>query len=102
MPIRTISYSQPAPLVASPPSSAVVGATSGKVLDSNPNRTSLYFNNLSQNVISFGFGSDAVLNSGITLNPGEWLMMTEGTFTRQQINAIASSGGSNLAIQEYV
>lgn len=84
------------------PSAASVGVASGSVLAANSNRKGLVLVNTSLNRISLGLGAAAVLDSGITLNPvgGTWVM-DEYTFTTVEIFAIASGGGSNLAIQEF-
>lgn len=90
-------------LTASTPSSATVGIVSSQVVASNASRKGLELVNTSNNIISIAFGSPAVLNSGITLNPyGGAFNMDEYTYTTSAVNAIASSANSNLAIQEYI
>lgn len=89
-------------LTASAPAAASVGVTHGQVLAANANRRGLVLVNTSTNVISIAFGSSAVLNSGITLEPnGGSFTMDEYTFTTAAVDAIASGGSSNLAIQEF-
>lgn len=88
-------------LTAAAPAAASVGAGSGQVVASNANRKGLTLVNTSGNRISLGFGNAAVLDSGITLNPGGGVfVMDEYCFSTQAVNAIASGAGSNLAIQE--
>lgn len=80
---------------------ATVGVASAQILASNTNRKGLILVNTSNNVISLGFGSAAVLNSGVTLAAGGIFSMDEYSFSTAAVNAIASMATSNLAIQEY-
>lgn len=91
------------PLTALPPDSISVGAASVEALSANPNRRGCLLVNTSQNNISISFGvNDAVLYSGITLNPsGGAFWMDSYSFSIERINAIASGVSSNLAIQEF-
>jgi hypothetical protein len=91
------------PLEVTPgaPSQVVVGVASGVVLAANPVRRGAAFINVSAERISFGIGVAAELDKGITLYPqGVW-EMDERTFSRAQINAIASAGASTLSVQEF-
>lgn len=88
-------------LTAASPTAASVGITSAQAVASNANRKSLVLINTSTARISIAFGSAAVLNSGITLYPGGVFVMDVFTFDTAAVNAIASVGTSNLAIQEY-
>lgn len=88
-------------LTPASPTAATVGTSSASVVSSNSSRTGLVLTNTSSNIISIGIGAAAVLNSGITLYPGGHWEMDEYTFDTGQINAIASAGSSNLAIQEF-
>lgn len=88
-------------LTSSSPTAATVGITSASAVASNANRKGLVLTNTSANKISFGIGTAAVLNSGITLFPGGTWVMDEFNFTTGAINAIASVASSNLAIQEF-
>lgn len=91
------------PLTASVPTTATVGVSSAQAVASNASRKGLVIVNLSSNTISLGFGSNnAVLNSGITLTTlGSVYEMSEYDYTTSSINAIASSGGSVISIQEF-
>ena len=89
------------PGTSSSPTSATVGVSSAQALASNVNRKGLVLTNTSINKICIGIGATAVLNSGITLYPGGVWVMDEFNFTTGAINAIASAGSSNLAIQEF-
>lgn len=101
-PNNTIPVKTGNALTASSPTAATVAATSGSAIGANSNRRGLVLINTSPNYISLGFGAAAVLDSGITLNPnGGTYVMDEFTFTTSAVNAIASSAGSNLAIQEF-
>jgi hypothetical protein len=52
--------------------------------------------------ISLAFDTAAILYSGVCLAPngGSWTM-GDLDFTTQELRAIASAAGSNLAIQEF-
>ena len=88
-------------LTAASPTAATVGVASAEALATNANRRGLVLVNTSDNTISLGIGAAAVLNSGITLQPGAIWTMNEYTFSTGAINAIASAAGSNLSIQEW-
>jgi hypothetical protein len=88
-------------LTANSPTAASVGVTSAQILAANSSRKGLILTNTSNNNISLGFGSAAVLNSGITLYPNGVFSMDEYMFTTSAINAIASVASSNLGIQEW-
>jgi|GEM_PF-3106499 len=88
-------------LTASAPTASSVGVVSAQVLAANANRKGLHLTNTSIANISLGFGSSAVLNSGITLTPNGVFWMDEDSFNTAAVNAIASVAASNLAIQEY-
>jgi hypothetical protein len=95
----------PKPAAQSPaaPTAATVGVASSQVVAVNTSRTGLVVVNTSTNTISLAFGANAaILNSGITLNPGggTWVMDAL-TFTTQAVNAIASGASSNLGINEF-
>lgn len=90
-----------AALTASSPTAATVGASSAQALASNSTRKGLVLVNTSANTISLAFGATAVLNSGITLDPGASFTMTTNTLSTAAVNAIASAASSNLAIQEF-
>jgi hypothetical protein len=88
-------------LTPSAPAAASVGVASASAVAANANRKGLVLVNSSNARISLGFGSAAVLDSGITLYPGGVYEMDEFTFDLGQVNAIASAAASNLSIQEY-
>ena len=82
------------------PATASVTSSSAQVIAANALRKNLIVMNLGSVNVSFGLGSTAINNGGITLTPnGTWVMDTF-TFTTAAINAICSSS-STLAIQEY-
>jgi len=90
-------------LTASSPTQATVGVASGSAAAAQATRKGLVLVNTSGSTISIAFGTAAVLNSGITLNPsGGTFVMDEYTFTTAAVNAIASAASSNLAIQEFL
>lgn len=88
-------------LTANAPTAASVGVASGVVIATNSSRKGLVLTNTSNNIMSFGLGSAAVLRSGITLFPGGQWVMDEFTFTTAAINGIASAASSNVAIEEF-
>ena len=88
-------------LTANSPTAATVGLTSAQAVASNTSRKGLTLTNTSTANISLGFGSAAVLNSGITLLPGGVFYMDEYCYNTSAINAIASAASSNLGIQEW-
>lgn len=90
-----------ADLTPSSPTAVSVGVASAQAVAANANRTGLILINTSNNTISLGFGSAAVLNSGVTLTPGGIFSMDAFCFDLGAVNAIASSASSNLAVQEY-
>lgn len=89
-------------LTPSAPAAATVGVTSAQAVAAAATRKGLVLTNTSANYISLGFGSTAVLYSGITLAPYGTFVMDEYTFDVGAVNAIASAASSNLAIQEYL
>lgn len=89
-------------LTPAAPSAVSVGVTTTVVLAADATRKGCYLTNTSTGYISLGFGANAVLYSGITLNPGGgafWL--DEYNFVTGAINAISSVAASNLGIQVY-
>ena len=95
------SVSTKTALTASAPDFATVGLASSLVVAANANRKGLALVNLSSSDISFGIGTAAILNRGITLKPNGVWEMDEFTFNLSAINAIASGAGSTLSIQEF-
>lgn len=90
-------------LAAQAPAVATVGVASGAALVANANRKGSCFRNLSTSGqrISLGINNTAILDSGVTLFPGDAAYMDEYSFSTAVINAIASAAGAKLAIQEY-
>lgn len=88
---------------ASTPTSASVGVSSAQAVASNANRVGLDLINLSANDISLAFGASAtaVLNNGVTLQPGATWFMTDRNFTTARVVAIAGGASSALSVQEY-
>ncbi len=79
---------------------AVAGATT-QVLAANPNRIGAEFVNDSSAVIYLARGNDAVVGSGIRLNPkgGSYGMGTDNLFLGI-INAISDGDEANLTVSE--
>lgn len=89
-------------LTPSAPAVSVVGVASAEHVAAAATRKGLFLRNLSQARISLGFGSPAVLDSGITLYPRDSYQMNEYDFDLGAVNAIASAAASNMAIQQYL
>lgn len=89
-------------LTPSAPTFATVGVASAQAVAAAATRKGLTLINTSGATISLGFGSAAVLNSGVTLLPNGVFVMDEYSFDIGAVNAIASAAASNLAVQEYV
>ena len=90
-------------LTPSAPAVAAVGIASASAVASSATRKGLILRNVSTlgQRISLGFGSAAVLDSGIVLYPQDCFHMNEYDFDLGQVNAIASAAAASLAIQEY-
>jgi phage tail protein X len=100
--IVTTTPGTPPDLAPSAPTFATVGVASASAVAANAARKGLALVNTSNARISLGFGSAAVLDSGITLFAGDALVMDERSFDLGTVNAIASAAASNLGVQEYV
>jgi len=57
--------------------------------------------NLSDGNISLAFGWPAVLDQGVTLQPGDVFFMDDRSIMDGVINAIAEINNSRLALQEW-
>jgi hypothetical protein len=105
--LRAVSVLKPLPvgtktdLTPSSPTLATVGVASAQAVAAAATRKGLILVNTSTVNISLGFGSTAVLNSGVTLLPGATFVMDEYSFDVGAVNAIAAAASSNLAVQEY-
>lgn len=84
------------------PTSATIAASSGQAVASSSTRRYIYLRNVSTGGqrISLGFGQAAVLDDGITLEPGEWVEFSSPNgHVTAAVNAIASAAAAELAIQ---
>lgn len=86
--------------VPTTPATYTATGTSSQMLAAN-SRKGLVVINLGTVNVSFGCGSPAVLNSGITLLPNGTWVMDQHTFSQAAINVI-SGGSAILSIQEYL
>ena len=100
--LAAVTASGGSPLTASSPTFATIGTSSSIALAGNSSRKGLIIINTSQNIVSLGIASTAVLYSGITLTPRGCWVMDKFNYTTGQINAIASVASSNISIQEFV
>jgi len=82
------------------PAAASVGVASAQAVASNANRKGLVLKNTSNNTISCAVAATAVLNSGLTLEPGDAFSMNAFSVSSGAVNCIASAAASNLSIQE--
>lgn len=91
-------------LAASSPGPASVGVASAAVLAANAARKGAVIVNTSTGGqrVSLGLdGAAAVLDSGITLWPGDSWVMDDYTFTNGAIAGIASAAAATAAVQEF-
>ena len=80
-----------------------IGTTSTKVLDDTPSRQGLVMVNLSDGTVYIAFGNSAVVGSGIAILPfGGAFTMSDYTFSKEIVEAIAQSAASHLAVQEFL
>lgn len=88
----------------SAPTQIDVDTVSKEVVTENYNRVGLALCNLSDGTIYVAFGiSSAVVGSGLVILPfGGSFLMTEYSYTKEAVTAIAHSDNSLLAIQEFV
>ena len=80
-----------------------VTTTSAEVLGDNPSRQGLVMVNLSDSTLYIAFGNSAVVGSGLPILPyGGGFTMNDYTFCKESVEAIGTSAGQLLAIQEFV
>lgn len=93
----------PGPLSA-PPTPILVGAGSTQVMGTNVKRTCLIVNSPPTNRITIAFGTPAVLDAGITANPGQLplrLCIEEyGEMIQRDIFAVSAVGPQTVAFAE--
>lgn len=83
------------------PTFATVGVASGSILAAAAGRKGLVLTvTTAGERVSFGFGAAAVLNSGITIFTAQPLQLDADFLTTQEVFAIASAAGVNVAIQQ--
>lgn len=88
-------------LTMASPDTQTVGAASASILAASSTRRFVYVRNThATQRASLAFGAAAVLDSGITLNPNEWVNFSAPTgHVTQEVFAIGSGAGTTLAIQ---
>lgn len=89
---------------ASAPATVTVNGSSGLVITSNANRKGLILVNTStsgQRISLHMANGTAVLDSGVTLWPGDTFEMGPNSFTTAVINGIASAASGTLGVQEF-
>ena len=78
-----------------------ISSSSGLILAENLNICHREIRNLSDTAeVSLGFGTDAVINKGVLLKPGEGWWPLENIFCGV-INGISNSGTATLTVLEY-
>lgn len=88
---------------ASAPTTATIGVASATVITSNASRKGLVLTNTStggQRISLHMANGTAVLDSGVTLWPGDAMVMAPNLFTTAQINGIASAASGTVGVQE--
>ncbi len=88
--------------MAAPAVNADVDAATEVLTAADTTRRFLYIRNTSTGgqVISIGFGNNAVAGSGITLSPNEWVAFDSTTgCPTQAVNVIASAANGSVAYQ---
>lgn len=89
-------------LAAAAPDDHTVTTSSTEAVAANANRKGCIIINVGTVKVSLGLdGNAAVLNKGITLGANGAWTMGEYDFTTGAVTAIADTGGSTLAIQEF-
>lgn len=83
------------------PTAGSVGVASAELVAASATRRFLYLRNTdSTDRVSLGFGAAAVLDSGMTLDPGEWVSFGPlNDITVQAVNAIAAAAATPVGIQ---
>ena len=87
------------------PTAVSVGIASAALIVANSSRRYLSISNTSAAArISIAFGVAAVLDSGITIQPGQTWEMSElkGNVNRGEVRAIASAAATNAGLQEGI
>lgn len=89
------------PLVAAAPAVGSVGVASAELLAAAVTRKQVYLRNTdTTDNISLGFAAAAVLGSGVTLYPGDSIVLGI-TEAQSQIRAIAAAAATPIAIQVW-
>lgn len=89
-------------LTATAPATVTIGGASSQVIASVAGRKGLVITNThATQRVSLGFGTAAILDSGITIMPGQMWKMDEYTFNTGAINAWASGAGTVLSVQQF-
>jgi hypothetical protein len=83
------------------PNNALVQKISSQIVSENEMRSGLFIRNMSNAIISLGFGCDAGLNKGIIIYPGEAYSMNRYDYSPDFISAISNQDNSLVAIQEF-
>jgi len=89
-------------IIAAAPMSALVDITSDQLLPANDERSSVLIVNLSTGNVSLAFGTHAaVLDAGVTLQPGDVFYMADRDIVEHTINIIAEIAASPVSVQEW-
>lgn len=84
------------------PTQVEIGNTSAILLPANPERKYAHIFNNSSNTIYIQFSSDAALNQGIRLNPGNLYVLSGSGLWLGVVNAIALISGQFIDVLECI
>jgi hypothetical protein len=93
------------PLTMSAATQASMGVASAQIIAANTARRYLLISNTdTTRRVSLAFGAAAVIDTGITLQPGQSYEMSEsaGNLTLQEVRGIAAGAATLLGVQEGV
>jgi len=102
--LQTVIAINGAPLRAAPATNVAVGTTSVLIVAANLGRKGLQLSNVSSSTQRIALslnGSDAVVDAGIVLWPGNVWWMDRYSFTTGPVKAIANLASGALAVQEF-
>jgi len=89
-------------LTATAPGTATIGTSSSQVVAAATTRKGLIITNThATQRVSLAFGTAAVLDSGVTLMPGQSFIMDEYSFHTGAVNAWASGASTVLSVQQF-
>lgn len=103
--VEVVGGSQSSTAGSAPATASIGTGGTDQAVGANASRRGLLLVNTSTagQRISLHFAAGtAVLDSGATLQPGDFYAMDSFSFTTARINAVASAAGGALGVQEFV